>query len=65
MEDRFGDLRAVPALQFLLFETDAETPEDGHRGRRPDVAEQRRRPILLPLRQSADYRRESSSHLNG
>ena len=60
--NRFGPLSAVPALQFLLFETDAEvlktvTEGDPHTPLSNDSA------ILLSLRQAADYRRESDNHL--
>ena len=62
LADRFGDIREVPALQVLVFDTDAETLKevtdgDGQTSLNNDSA------ILLPLRQSADYRRESNSHL--
>jgi hypothetical protein len=61
--NRFGPLSAVPALQFLLFETDAEslktvTEADLQTPLGNDSA------ILLPLRQPADYRRESGNHLH-
>ena len=31
--DRFGDINAIPALQTLVFDTDAETLKTGHRRR--------------------------------
>jgi hypothetical protein len=60
--NRFGPLSAVPALQFLLFETDAEvlkavTEADPHTPVGNESV------VLLPLRQPADYRRESDNHL--
>ncbi len=60
--NRFGPLSAVPALQFLFLETDAETLKtvteaDLQTPLSNDSA------IFLPLRQAADYRRESGNHL--
>jgi hypothetical protein len=54
IESRFGDPAALPALQFLLFETDAEslkTATDAGQAPLPNDSA-----VLLPLRQSADYR---------
>ncbi len=60
--NRFGDLGAVPAVQILLFETDVEAlkaaTEGGGPAQLPNDAA-----ILLPLRQPADYRQQSESHL--
>jgi serine/threonine protein kinase len=58
----FGDLSSVPALQLLLFDTDSETLKavtegDTQTSLGDDAA------VLLPLRQPADYRCESSQHL--
>lgn len=62
IEARFGDPAALPALQFLLFETDAESLKMatacGHAPITNDSA------VLLPLRQSADYRGESDGRFN-
>jgi len=60
--NRFGPLGAVPAVQFLLFETDAEalkavTEGDTQTPLGNDAT------VLLPLRQPADYRGESGNHL--
>ncbi len=62
IESRFGDPAALPALQFLLFETDAESlkmaTDCGQAPLRNDSA------VLLPLRQSTDYRSESNGRFN-
>ena len=62
IEARFGDPAALPALQFLLFETDAESlkmaTDCGQAPLKNDSA------VLLPLRQSADYRSESDGRFN-
>ena len=62
IEARFGDPAALPALQFLLFETDAESlktaTDCGRAPMKNDSA------ILLPLRQSADYRRQSDGRFH-
>jgi hypothetical protein len=60
--NRFGDLNSVPALQFLLLETDSEalkmvTEGDEQTPLNDDSV------ILLPLRSPADYRQESDNHL--
>ena len=60
--DRFGDLRLVPSLQMLLFETDAETLKSVTEGGGPTSLREDSA-ILLPLRQTADYRRESGGCL--
>ncbi len=60
--NRFGPLSAVPALQFLLFETDAETLKTVTEAD-PQTPLSNDSAILLPLRQPADYRRESGGHL--
>jgi hypothetical protein len=60
--DRFGDLRAVTALQLLLVETDAETLKVVTEGDSQTSLENDAT-VLLPLRQAADYRRESGKHL--
>lgn len=62
LTNEFGDLGAVPALQLLLFDTDSETLKsvtdgDGQTALGDETA------VLLPLRQPADYRCESSHHL--
>jgi hypothetical protein len=61
LTDRFGDLDSVPSLQMLLFDTDPASLEQvtnvGDASLSNDSA------ILLPLRQSADYRRDSERHL--
>ena len=62
LANEFGDARSVPALQVLLFDTDAATLKavtegDSQASLRDDSA------ILLPLRPPADYRCESSQHL--
>jgi serine/threonine protein kinase len=59
--DRFGDLHAVPALQILLFDTDAEALSKVASGDSPDSIGNDAA-ILLPLRPAADYRRDSSNH---
>ncbi|HEY5314179.1 MAG TPA: tubulin-like doman-containing protein [Pirellulales bacterium] len=61
LTDRFGDLRAVPALQMILLETDSEalklaTAQDNPASLNNDAA------LLLRLRQPADYRREPGRH---
>ncbi|HUY32749.1 MAG TPA: tubulin-like doman-containing protein [Pirellulales bacterium] len=60
--DRFGDIRSVPALQLLLFETDpeslAQATQGEGRGRLNDDST-----FLLPLRPPGDYRRETNDHL--
>ena len=62
IEAQFGDPAALPALQFLLFETDAESlklaTDCGQAAIKNDSA------VLLPLRQSADYRNESDGRFN-
>jgi len=62
IETRFGDPAKLPALQFLLFETDAESIRDvtdcTPAPLKNDAA------VLLPLRQSADYRNESGGRFN-
>lgn len=59
--DRFGDIRRAPAVQMLLFDTDAESlsraTEGGGDSTLADHAV-----VLLPLRQAADYRREGGAH---
>jgi hypothetical protein len=62
LADRFGDVRAVPALQLLLLETDAETLKAVTEGDE-QASLSNDETLLLPLRQAADYRRESSNHL--
>ncbi len=62
IEAQFGDPSALPALQFLLFETDAEslkTATDCGPAPLPNDSA-----VLLPLRQSADYRSESDGRFN-
>lgn len=58
----FGDPRAVPALQLVALDTDAETlravTECDGPARLPDDCV-----TLLPLRSAADYRGESEHHL--
>ncbi len=60
---RFGDPAALPALQFLLFETDPDTVKTATDASTsiplPDSAF-----VLLPLRQSADYRSDLSGRFN-
>jgi hypothetical protein len=62
IEAQFGEPAGLPALQFLLFETDAESLKMATDcGRAPinnDSA------VLLPLRQSADYRRTFDGRFN-
>ncbi len=62
IEARFGDPAKLPALQFLLFETDAESlkmaTDYGQSPIKNDSS------ILLPLRQSADYRRQSDGRFH-
>lgn len=62
LTDRFGDLRSVPALQMLLLDTDAETLKNVTEGD-SDVSVSNDAAVLLPLRQPADYRDDSGSHL--
>lgn len=62
LTDRFGDLRNVPSLQSILFETDPEslkeaTDGEGSTALNNDAA------VLLPLRQAAEYRRAPSQNL--
>ena len=62
IETRFGDPAALPALQFLLFETDAEslkTATDCGLAPLPNDSA-----VFLPLRQPTDYRSESSGRFN-
>jgi eukaryotic-like serine/threonine-protein kinase len=59
--DRFGDIRAVPALQLLLFETDSDTLKAVTEGDETPLGNDAT--LLLPLRQAASYRRESGNHL--
>jgi eukaryotic-like serine/threonine-protein kinase len=62
IESRFGDPAALPAIQFLLFETDADSlkmaTDTGQAPLKNDAA------VLLPLRQSADYRNDLSGRFN-
>lgn len=60
--DRFGDLRSAPALQFLLFDTDAETLQQVTEGEGPALLNNDAA-IFLPLRQPSEYRRDSANHL--
>jgi hypothetical protein len=60
--DRFGDLRALPALQLLLLETDAETLKTATEGE-DQTSLSNESAILLPLRQPANYRLDSSNYL--
>ena len=62
LNDRFGDLAAVPAVQMLLFDTDAETLKVVTRDD-PSHALDEDSTILLPLRSTADYRREPAARL--
>jgi hypothetical protein len=60
--NQFGDLHAVPAIQLLLFDTDVETLKAVTAGEAAtSLAEDST--VLLPLRPTADYRYESSQHL--
>jgi hypothetical protein len=62
IEARFGDPAALGALQFLLFDTDAESlriaTEDGAAAL-GDAAT-----VLLPLRPAADYRNDANGRFN-
>ncbi len=62
LANRFGDLGAVPALQLLLLDTDAETLKLATDGGAPDGLSNDAA-ILVPLRPSADYRQDLDSHL--
>jgi eukaryotic-like serine/threonine-protein kinase len=61
LTDRFGDPGAVPAIQTLLFDTDAETLKSVTEGEGAALANDQA--VLLPLRQAADYRQQSHQHL--
>jgi eukaryotic-like serine/threonine-protein kinase len=62
IEARFGAVAGLPALQFLLMETDADrlkaATESGVAPLANDSA------VLLPLHQSADYRNDTSGRFN-
>lgn len=59
--ERFGDISEVSALQVLVFDTDAETLEAATKRDEPSSLPDNSA-ILLPLRQPAEYRDESSNH---
>src|SRR5208337_2614560 len=62
LEARFGDPAALPALQFLLIETDAnavKTANECYESPLPNESS-----CLLRLRGSAEYRKESSGRFN-
>ncbi len=60
--DRFGELAAVPAVQMMLLDTDGEAIRAVTSGE-PRSALDNESAMLLPLRQTADYRRDSDKHL--
>jgi hypothetical protein len=60
--NRFGPLDGVPALQFLAFDTNAETLEEiTQRDRQTPLGNESA--IVLPLRQAAEYRRAANHRL--
>jgi hypothetical protein len=62
LANEFGDLHAVPAVRFLLFDTDGETLKAATEGDAATALDEDAA-IVLPLRPPADYRCESSQHL--
>jgi len=62
IEMRFGDPAALPALQFLLFETDAESLKMATNGGQAPLRNESA--VFLPLRQSTDYRGASNGRFN-
>jgi hypothetical protein len=62
IELQFGNSEGLPALQFLLFETDAESLSLVYdRGPTPIKSDAA---VLLPLRQSVDYRKVLDGRFN-
>ena len=62
IEMQFGDPDALPALQFLVFETDAESLKTATDGETAPL--KNNSAVLLPLRQSTDYRNDADGRFH-
>ena len=63
LTDRFGDLRHAPAIQTLLFDTDAKTLSSVTEGE-GEALLPNDSAILLPLRESGEYRRDGDDPMH-